>query len=223
MSILLLLVFPHNWEPYIHKGFSTELCSRTYYSRLRGDRSLISQWRLLAFSLRCILSALKCRRHVSFLSRCTPRYVTLFACGSRLLFNVSGTCAEGERSNDKTADLGPWSGAVRRWQELTIPGANRQDQSRYQSEHSVNQINYKGAATSRVVKKAAPWEPTGSARHSVLGYQESSNGDAGSRGPEGITRLGQGRLFIQARREIGRSVRSQVELHVDEIHSWWTK
>jgi len=90
MSILLLLVFPHNWEPYIHKGFSTELCSRTYYSRLRGDRSLISQWRLLAFSLRCILSALKCRRHVSFLSRCTPRYVTLFACGSRLLFNVSG-------------------------------------------------------------------------------------------------------------------------------------
>jgi len=36
--------------------------------------------------------------------------------------------------------------------------SNRQDQPRYQSEQSVNQINYKGATTSRVVGKAAPWE-----------------------------------------------------------------
>jgi len=57
--------------------------------------------------------------------------------------------------------------------------SNRQDQSRYQSEQSVNQIYYKGATTSRVVEKAAPWEPTGSkiakSRHSGLGYQESPN------------------------------------------------
>jgi len=31
-----------------------------------------------------------CRRHVSLLSRCTPRYTTSLACGSRVLFNVSG-------------------------------------------------------------------------------------------------------------------------------------
>jgi len=57
--------------------------------------------------------------------------------------------------------------------------SNRQDQSRYQSEQSVNQINYKGATKSGVVGKAAPWELTGSkiatSRHSGLGYQESPN------------------------------------------------
>jgi len=57
--------------------------------------------------------------------------------------------------------------------------SNRQDQSSYQSELSVNQINYKGATTSRVVGKKAPWQPTGSkiatSRHSGLGYQESPN------------------------------------------------
>jgi len=50
MSMVLFLAFPHNWEPYIQIGFSTDLYSRTLYSRLRGNRALISQWRLLAFS-----------------------------------------------------------------------------------------------------------------------------------------------------------------------------
>jgi len=62
--------------------------------------------------------------------------------------------------------------------------SNRQDPSIYQSEQTVNQINYKGATTSRVVGKAAPWEPTVSkiatSRLSGLRYQESSNLDAGS-------------------------------------------
>jgi len=89
MSILLLLAFPHYWEPYIHIGLSTQLYSRTLYSRLRGDRALISQCRLLAFSFRCVLLASMCRRHVSLLSGCTPRYDTSFAWGSRVLFNVS--------------------------------------------------------------------------------------------------------------------------------------
>jgi len=50
---------------------------------------------------------------------------------------------------------------------------------RYQSEQSVNQMIYKGATASRVVGKAAPWEPTRSkvatSRRSGLGYQESPN------------------------------------------------
>jgi len=59
---------------------------------------------------------------------------------------------------------------------------------RYQSEQSVNQMIYKGATASRVVGKAAPWEPTRSkvatSRRSGLGYQESPNWDAGIWGPE---------------------------------------
>jgi len=50
---------------------------------------------------------------------------------------------------------------------------------RYQSEQLISQIVYKGATASRVVGKAAPWEPTRSKidtlRRSGLGYQESPN------------------------------------------------
>jgi len=85
--------FPHNWEPYIHIGLSSELYSRSLYSRLTGDRALISQCRLLAFSFRSVLLASMCRRHVSPLSRCTPRYVTSFR-GSIVLILYIRTSSE---------------------------------------------------------------------------------------------------------------------------------
>ena len=88
MLVLEGFAEPHNWIPYVQAGRIIDLYIVSLLERESLDfRSGLRIWSL---ELTVLRFSLMCGLQVKRLSRVSPRYLTSFALGIVILFNVTG-------------------------------------------------------------------------------------------------------------------------------------